>query len=162
MDNVSLLLNWAGGNEGTDSSIEATNIYDVVLDLGLTDKLSLQLNADYGVQGKGTTTGDDAEWWGVAAVLRHVCNEWFAINLRAEFFDDMDGVRATAASGVPENSGQELWEFTITPEIKINQNMVVRFEYRHDESDQLVFGGENTGDVSGTQDTIAVNALVYF
>jgi len=47
-------------------------------------------------------------------------------------------------------------------EIKINQNMVVRFEYRHDESDQLVFAGENAGELGGTQDTLAVNALVYF
>lgn len=163
MDNVSLLLNWAGGDESTTPNVDATNIFDVVLDLGLTDRLSFQLNFDYGEQTNGnTTTGGDAEWWGVAGIARHEYNDWLAINLRVEYFDDKDGVRATAASNVAANSGQKLWEFTITPEIKINQNMVVRFEYRHDESDQLVFGGENAGDVDGTQDTLAVNALVYF
>jgi hypothetical protein len=162
-DNVSLLLNWAGGDESSTGGVDATNIFDVVLDLGLSDRLSFQLNFDYGEQTNGnTTTGGDAEWWGLAGILRHDCSDWFSINLRAEYFDDKDGVRATAASNVAANSGQELWEFTITPEIRVNQNMVVRFEYRHDESNQLVFGGENSGDVEGTQDTLAVNALVYF
>ena len=164
LDNVSLLLNWAGGDESTDPNVDATNIFDVVLDLGLTKNISFQLNFDYGIQNRGnTTTGDDAEWWGLAGVLRHECNDWFAVHLRAEYFDDKDGVRADAAPNFTDmNVGQTLWEFTITPEIKINQNMIVRFEYRHDESDQLVFDGENSGEFSGTQDTLAVNALVYF
>lgn len=161
-DNISLLLNWAGGDESTTANVDATNIFDVVLDLGITDRSSLQLNFDYGVQSNGnTTTGQDAEWWGIAGIFRHECNKWFAINLRAEYFDDKDGVRAGASNGAA-NEGQELWEFTITPEIRINQNMVVRLEYRHDESSQLVFGGEKSNSDEGTQDTIAVNALFHF
>jgi len=162
MDNVSLLLNWAGGPE-TALSNDTTHIFDVVLDVGLTDKLSAQLNFDYGIQANGAANGSDAEWWGVAGIIRHDYNKWFSINLRGEFFNDMDGTRASSAATLPTGQGQELWEFTVTPEVRINQNMVVRLEYRHDESSRNeAFFDSGAGKTQDTQDTIAFNALFYF
>jgi len=79
------------------------------------------------------------------------------MNFRAEFFNDDDDVRTQ--TGTP---GNEMWEITITPEFRINNNMVVRFEYRHDESNQPVFEDETGALTNDTQDTVAFNALVYF
>ena len=54
-----------------------------------------------------------------------------------------------------------MWEFTLTPEFRIAENMVIRFEYRHDESTRGVF--ENSrGAGTGHQDTVAMQALVHF
>ena len=77
------------------------------------------------------------------------------MNVRGEFFNDHSDVRIGAGL-----TGHELWEFTLTPEFKVRDNMIVRFEYRHDKSNRMVFS-DGAG-VSDSQDTVAVNALVYF
>ena len=166
-DNISLLLNWAGGQEaiglnGVAFSNNTVNIFDVVLDVGLTNNTLVQLNFDYGVQANGAVSGRDAEWWGIAGILRHNYNKWFSISLRGEFFDDVEGTRTTSATTLVADQGQELWEITVTPEVRINQNMVVRMEYRHDKSNQKAFFDSGAGKAQDTQDTIALNALFYF
>ncbi len=154
-DTVSLLFNWAGGPERNGSS-DWRNIFDVVLDLSLTNNTSMQFNFDYGVDENGAGAGNDATWWGLAGILRHDYNDWFSMNLRGEYFSDDDGTRANVASG------QNLWEITVTPEFRVNQNMLVRLEYRHDGSDSGNAFLDNDGTGSSTQDTVAVNALFYF
>jgi hypothetical protein len=166
-DSVSLLLNWAGGQEAIGGVVafsnNTTNIFDVVLDVALTNSTSAQLNFDYGIQANGAAAGGDAEWWGVAGIVRHDYNKWFSINLRGEFFNDLDGTRASSAATLPAGQGQELWEITVTPEVRINQNMVVRMEYRHDESSRTeAFFDSGAGKTQSTQDTIALNALFYY
>jgi hypothetical protein len=166
-DNVSLLLNWAGGQEAIGGTVafsnDTTHIFDVVLDVALTNSTSAQLNFDYGVQANGAAAGGDAEWWGIAGIVRHDYNKWFSINLRGEFFNDLDGTRAASAATLPTGQGQELWEITVTPEVRINQNMVVRMEYRHDESSRTeAFFDSGAGQTRSTQDTIALNALFYY
>ncbi|GJL80005.1 MAG: hypothetical protein NPINA01_29940 [Nitrospinaceae bacterium] len=166
IDSVSLLLNWAGGQEAIGNQVafsnNTTNIFDVVLDIALTDSTLVQFNYDYGHQENGAVSGQNATWWGVAGIIRHNYNKWFSINLRGEFFNDEEGTRATSATTLATDQGQELWEITVTPEIRINQNMVVRFEYRHDESNEKAFFDSGAGDTQKTQDTVAVNALFYF
>ncbi len=166
-DNVSLLLNWAAGQEAIGNQVafsnDTTNIFDVVLDVALTNQTSAQLNFDYGIQANGAAgTRGDAEWWGIAGIVRHDYNKWFSINLRGEFFNDLDGTRAASAATLPAGQGQQLWEITVTPEVRINQNMVVRMEYRHDESSRNAFNGSGAGQTKDTQDTIALNALFYY
>jgi hypothetical protein len=166
-DSVSLLLNWAGGQEAIGGTVafsnDTTHIFDVVLDVALTNSTSAQLNLDYGIQANGAAAGGDAEWWGVAGIVRHDYNKWFSINLRGEFFNDLDGTRASSAAALPTGQGQELWEITVTPEVRINQNMVVRMEYRHDESSRTeAFFDSGAGKTKSTQDTIALNALFYY
>ncbi len=153
-DTVSLLLNWAGGPERNGSD-DWRNIFDVVFDMSLTNRTSMQLNFDYGVDENGAGPNSDAVWWGLAGILRHDCNDTFSINLRGEYFSDDDGARANIAGG------QNLWEITVTPEMRINKNMLVRLEYRHDDSDEDAFIDDN-GSATSSQDTVAVNALFYF
>jgi hypothetical protein len=159
-EKIGVLLNWAGGNQGTTGgttpSINSNfrNIYDIVVDIALTGKLSLQLNADLGTEQNGTAVGGTAKWWGFASIVRYDFNKWFSMNVRGAHFNDDDGFRLGAV-------GNKLWEVTLTPEFRISENMVVRFEYRHDQSNLGVF--ENSRGVGTShQDTVAMNALVHF
>ena len=165
-DDVSIFLNWAAGQEDIGNqapfSNDVTNIFDIVVDVALTNKTMLQLNFDYGHQSNGAVSGDDAQWWGIAGIVRHDYNKWFSLNVRGEFFDDDDGTRAGSATDLPAGQGQQLWEITITPEIRINQNMIVRFEYRHDHSNRNAFFDSSAGETIDTQDTIAVNGMFFF
>jgi len=154
-DNLSVYVNWMGGNEVPGSNNEFRSIWDFVFDMTVTDDLSLQMNVDYGTEEETAPGGADAEWFGVAVIARYEINKWFTMNTRVEYFKDHSDVRIDA--GV---FGQNLWEFTLTPEFKVRDNMIVRVEYRHDDSNRLVFS-DGAG-MSDSQDTIAINALVYF
>ncbi len=157
--NIGLLLNWVVGPESANSN-DLQQVFDVVLDIGITDDTLLQLNFDYGITDNADADGSNAEWWGVAGIVRHDYNKWFSINLRGEYFDDVDGTRAGSGGGAP--AGQQLWEITVTPEFRINQNLIVRLEYRHDQSTADVFFDENPGTFTDSQDTVAVNGIFYF
>jgi len=158
VEKLGILVNWAGGNQGAFGVVGGNdnwrNIYDIVVDIALTNQWSLQLNADLGTEQNGTAVGSTAKWWGYAAIVRYDVNKWFSMNVRGAHFNDDDGFRLGVV-------GTKLWEVTLTPEFRIHENMVVRFEYRHDESNLSVF--ENSrGAGTGHQDTVAMNALVHF
>lgn len=94
-DGVSILLNWAGGQEAIGNqaafSNNATNIFDIVLDAALIH--DARCNCPPCTDGKKTVLywDSDAKWWGVVGIIRHDYDKWFSINLRGEFFDDEDG-----------------------------------------------------------------------
>jgi hypothetical protein len=159
-DTIGILFNWVGGNQGTatppvSNNNNWRNIFDIVVDIALTNQLSLQLNADYGAEENAhPVSGGTAKWGGFAGIVRYEFNKWFAMNVRGAHFIDADGFRMGALNN-------RLWEVTFTPEFRIHENMVVRFEYRHDESNLSVF--ENSrGAGTGHQDTVAMNALIHF
>lgn len=163
-DNISILLNWigGGGNEGGLTAPGFDNekflqIWDVVVDFSVNDKLSLQFNVDYGMEENTSLKGDgsSSKWWGWATIARYDVNKWFSMNVRAEYFNDTDGWGTKTV-------GTNLWEFTLTPEFRIHENFVFRVEYRHDDASNLVFDGRSGAGTEDSQDTIAFNALVYF
>ena len=125
--------------------------------IGLTNELSLQLNVDYGLEENGSGKGDgsSSNWWGYAVIARYDVNKWFSMNVRGEYLNDSDGF----ATGTV---GTNVWEFTFTPEFRVHDNFVFRVEYRHDEASTPVFEDESGLTTNDTQDTIAMNALVYF
>ncbi len=151
-ENIGVLFNWVGGNEVAANAWR--NIFDVVVDIALTNQLSLQLNADLGNEEGTDPTGGTAYWFGFAGIVRYDVNKWFSINLRGAHFNDQDGI----GSGMINN---KLWEITLTPEFRIHENMVVRFEYRHDESNQNSFE-DDMGMGTDSQDTFALNTLIHF
>ena len=161
-DNVTLFFNYFGTAEDqagdTNNTDDLRNYYDVVADIGLTEQLSLNLNFVYGTEDNARGTNLDAEWWGFSGIVRYDVNEWFSLNFRGQIFDDEDGVR-TGSNAAP--TIQTLTAFTITPEIRVSNNMVIRAEYRHDDSDINSFTDEDST-ATDTQDTVAFNALFYF
>ena len=157
VDNVALFFNYYGSAESqtgnTNNTKDFRNFYDIVADIGVSKNVSLNLNFLYGSENNANGLNLDAEWWGFSGIVRYDVNEWLSLNFRGEVFDDKDGFRSSTT--------QKLTAFTFTPEVRVNNNMVVRAEYRHDDSDATPFTGEN-GTAEDSQDTIAVNALFYF
>lgn len=158
LSNVALTFNWMGGPEAQPNNPSNDqnwrHLFDFVGTIGLTDKLRLTINADSGHDENNSliTPGKDANWWMFVGYLRYDYNKWFSMNFRGESFDDEDGYR----TGIR----QHLWEVTITPEFRLNRHLVMRPEFRHDKSNVMSFGGP--ANMKDTQDTFAVNALVFF
>lgn len=69
-DGGTFLFNWIGGNE-TATDNDYRTVFDFVGDIALTDRISLQLNSDYGFEENARGVGLDAEWWGGAVVFRY-------------------------------------------------------------------------------------------
>ena len=157
MDNLAIYLNYFGSPEvqpgDADNSDDYQNFYDVVVDFAINESLSLNGNFVYGSEDNALGVGLNANWWGTSWILRNDFNNWFSVNLRYEHFDDEDGFRSGTA--------QELDAITITPEVRVNNNMVVRAEYRHDDSDATPFIDSN-GNAEDNQSTFAFNMLFYF
>lgn len=157
LDNATLYFNYYGSAESqtgdTNNTKDFRNFYDIVADIGLTDKLSLNLNMVYGTEDNANGRTLDAEWFGFSGIARYDVNNWLSLNFRGQYFDDKDGFRS--------GTTQELTAFTFTPEVRVNNNMVVRAEYRHDDSSATPFTDDN-GNSQDTQDTVAFNALFYF
>jgi hypothetical protein len=158
-DSAVIYFNYFGSAEPqtgqANNSDDLRNFFDVVADISLCKQLSLNLNAVYGSENDATgpRTGDH-NWWGFSGIARYDVNNWLSLNFRGQVFHDQDGARS--------GSRQKLWAMSLTPEVRINRNMVVRAEYRHDESDHFVFANEDGAGQSSTQDTLAFNALFYF
>lgn len=154
-------LNYFGSAEtqinggGTIANSDALrNYFDTVIEVSLSKKLLLNLNAVYGFEDNRTAPNSgENTWWGFSGIVRYDVNNWLSLNYRGQVFHDNDGARSGTL--------QELWAMSLTPEVRINNNMVVRAEYRHDESSSSVFTDRH-GNGQHTQDTVAFNALFYF
>ncbi|MBI3301060.1 MAG: porin [Deltaproteobacteria bacterium] len=104
--------------------------------------------------GRGT---NDARWDGLAGYVIYHFTDAISGTLRAEFFDDVDGVR----TGVK----QTVWEITPTLTYQLLPGLTLRAEFRHDESSKRFFEGPAT--TSGTrffsgQDVVAWEVLYAF
>lgn len=157
-DSAVIYLNYFGSVEAqtgqADNSNDLRNYFDTVIEVSLSKKLLLNLNAVYGSErnAAGPNTGNN-NWWGFSGIARYDVNNWFSLNFRGQTFHDKYGARSDTA--------QKLWAASLTPEVRINSNMVVRAEYRHDESDNTSFT-DRYGNGQYTQNTLAFNALFYF
>ena len=157
LDSIALFFNYFGSAEpqtgNTNNTKNFRNFYNIVSDIGVSKNILLNLNFLYGSEKNANGLYLDAEWWGFSGIVRYDVNEWFSLNFRGQIFDDKDGFLSSTT--------QKLTAFTFTPEVRVNSNMVIRAEYRHDESDACPFTDEN-GNTKDSQDTVAFNALFYF
>ena len=72
---------------------------------------------------------------GFSGIISQDITDSFGLAFRGEYFDDNDGARL----GV---SGLRLWEVTLTANIKIRENLLIRPEIRYDDADDdEVFAG---------------------
>lgn len=158
MANTTLSLKLITGPEQTNNTDNIRNVYNINLTTNPIDKLTFNLDLVYGTEESDPNNianpNTDSEWSGIAGIVRYAASERYAINVRAEIFEDEDGART--------GTQQDMWEVTVTPEFTIKKNLVVRPEYRHDASDKKVFDkGDKTADKK-TQDTVAINVFFYF
>jgi hypothetical protein len=104
--------------------------------------------------GRGSET---AKWDGLAGYVIYHFTDALSGTLRAEFFNDTDGVRT--------GKKQTVWELTPTLAYQVWPGLTLRAEYRHDESSRRFFEGRATAlgtRVFPGQDTVAWEILYSF
>ena len=148
-DKISFAGNFIGGAEQDNNSSHERYVYDITGQIKLTDQLSIGGYGVYGSEQKAVISGEDAKWYGAALYVRYNLCEDFSFALRTETFNDWSGTRTGIA--------QRLDEITITPEYKINKNVIVRGDFRYDKSNREVFEQENQ--FLNHQLTVSLNML---
>lgn len=107
----------------------------------------------------------NAMWQGAAAYAVFAPTSDWQFALRGEVFDDPDGVR-TLFQQAGKGPGATFFEVTPTVAYKIIDNLTVRAEYRHDESDKRFFDKHIYADGSTLnlrgQDLIATELIYAF
>jgi hypothetical protein len=179
----SLAENWYGGedNEVYDPGVGDTRgwrqLFDTVLTLTPSSKLSAYINYDYGqnrnygissfyyvgeLDPTAFPDGSLARWSGIAAAIHYQPTSKWAFTPRFEVFDDPEGFAMFGAADVDSDGivpiRQTVKEITVTGEYKILEGLLWRAEYRYDWSNQPFFergGGSEfpfvcTGDTPGT------------
>jgi hypothetical protein len=152
IDPVQLTFNFMYGPEQPNNTSNNRFLFDWIAALKAKKNLTFMVNLDYAHENKDPLNGgQDSEWYAVAVYVKYEFTDSFSTSIRAEYFNDQDGVRTGIA--------QELKEITLTAEFKIAKNLLVRPEYRHDWSNQNGFdSGHNPFDTK-SQDTIALGVM---
>jgi hypothetical protein len=105
------------------------NLFDSVVTINATDKLSYYVNVDY--LREKNLDGTVASLTGIAGAMRYAFTPKLAFASRAEWFDDYDGFST--------GTRQSMEEITLTGEYKPASWLITRLEFRNDWSDQPVF-----------------------
>src|SRR6185503_17266662 len=77
------------GAEQPLNNMDQRKLIDVILSYKFSDAFSVVVNVDFGME----NIPQEAAWSGVAGYLRYAFSPVFAVNLRAEVFEDADGLR---------------------------------------------------------------------
>jgi len=146
---VSVVQNWMGGPEQEGRSGSWRHLLDTTFTYNATDRLAFMLNHDYAFE---DTDSGTVKWTGVAAYARYAVTPNRAFTLRYEWFRDRDGASTSTA--------QTLREITLTYEVRVKENFLIRYEARRDWSSQAVFP-KGSG-LSKRQTTLLVGSVVLF
>ena len=153
MEPLSMNFNFMYGPEQTDNSTHYRFLFDWVGTFKATKNLTFVVNADFANEAKDPLNGGrNSRWYGVAGYAKYDFTDWFSLSIRGEYFSDKNGVR----TGIAQN----LKEITITPEIRVIKNLLLRPEYRHDWSNKDGFDSHHNTFVKKNQDTIALGIMV--
>ncbi len=146
---LSLIVFGLMGAEQTLNNSNQRKLLDVILSYKVSDAFSLTLNADYGME----DVPDEATWSGIAGYIRYAFSDVFAVNLRAEVFEDADGLRTGTI--------QTLREVTLTPEYRVTPKLILRGDFRYDwTGNRAAF--EKATESGSSQATASVNAICLF
>ncbi len=108
-------------------------VFDTTLSFAASEMLSLMANFDYGSVAEAdiATAGDPATYWGIAAYARYQAQEDWAFAGRFEYVDDSsDGWMGL---------GQKVQTFTATSDHTVFEDLIARFEFRFDTSENDFF-----------------------
>ena len=148
---ISFIQNYMVGPEQSSNSDDFRHMFDSLLTVKLGDKITFLANYDYGMD---TIAGAHVHWQGIATYLKLQATPMFSITPRFEYYSD--------PMGFTTGTDQRIREFTITPEIIISENLVTRFEYRHDWSSEPTFSISDPGDDAKKQHTIGAGVILKF
>jgi hypothetical protein len=147
MEQIGLTFNLMYGPEKDNNNHDQRFLFDWVGTFKPIANTTVVLNTDYASEQHSAADGGSAKWYGIAGYVKYDFCDYFSTAVRAEYFDDKDGIR----TGTP----QKLKEITLTPEFRVAKAVIVRPEYRHDWSDKDTF---NSG-TDKSQDTIALGVM---
>jgi putative OmpL-like beta-barrel porin-2 len=149
---------YMGGQEAPLANVPAVslrdnwrNIFDSVVTYYATDRLTLLGNFVYG--NDGDNLGNRNYWTGFAGYLKYAFNNRLAFSPRFEVFNDRGGLRTGMA--------QTIKEITLTQEVKLLNNLLTRFEYRRDFSNQPFFTNFD-GISKRNQNNVLVGVSYFF
>jgi hypothetical protein len=152
VDPVALTFNFMYGPEQANNTSSNRFLFDWIGAFKATKNLTFMANIDYAHEEKDPLNGGkDSEWYGAAVYAKYDFTDFFSTSIRAEYFNDENGVRTGIA--------QELKEITLTAEFRVAKNLLVRPEYRHDWSNKNGFDSEHNAFDTKSQDTIAVGVM---
>ena len=119
------------------------------------DKLLFAFDA---ILGSFSGAAGATTWYGAAAYTKYQFNDWFSLASRAEFVGSnnagkfgVNGAQTTQNDNFGHNTGNNLWEYTITAGFNVMENMMIRAEYRLD------WGAGAVGGSSASTDGPAVS-----
>ncbi|MEK7852983.1 MAG: porin [Planctomycetota bacterium] len=141
-ENTNFIVNGSHGAEQDEDLVADAegnwrHFWDLILAFKPLPKTSVNVNFDYGTEEGGAmlaTTGRNGTWAGISTILGYDFTDSVGVALRGEYFEDKDGARM----GI---DNLDIWETTLTTNIKIRQNLLVRPEIRYDQANQGIFGG---------------------
>lgn len=184
-ENFFIAENIIAGSQVADDRDRQRYVFDTVV--GWTPlpkdlpKLKLMANFDYGLEERagevnfpgapqgalGLGEGGPADWIGYALYARYELTDKVALAARWEQFYDDQGFRT---AGLVD----DLWGMTYTIDYKVWENLLARFEYRHDQvsnsNDLFVYSstpgtpgiGFFDNSTDDTQDTIGASLIYMF
>jgi len=127
------------------------HIADTVASYSVNDKFTLLGN--FVVGSDADNTGDRGIWTGFAGYFKYAFNDRFAFSPRFEVFNDKNGLRSGVA--------QTIKDITLTQEVKLVNNLLTRFEYRRDFSNQKFFTN-SAGVAKDNQNTFTIGLSYFF
>ena len=134
-----------------DANDSYRSLLTFVGSMTLKDMVSFIVDVDYAWENDvADLGGDNASWWGIAGYVVADVHPAISLALRAEMFDDQDGVRI----GTP-GTGIKVYEVTPTISIKPFKGLIAgvryldntewRFEFRWDHADDPFFVDDDGG-----------------
>lgn len=150
---LTLYVTGMSGPEESGNDSNLRNLLDAVAVWKPSSRLTLGANGDWATEENGVAAGTDAKWSGVAGYVRVGLCKSSAVTVRGEYFADPDGVRTGVAQFVNE--------FTVTPEMRLSPNLLVRVDGRIDRSNVAVFDKQGTS-IEKTQPTVLFSAVYAF
>ena len=151
---LAFFAHYLGGPEQAGDNNHWRHLFDLVAVIR-AKPFTLTLEALLGRE--AFVRGLHKEWAGALANLRWDPCDRFSVSLRGEYFDNSDGFSALLLPS-------KLWELTLTPTLKINDNAVLRVEARYDHAidGARPFQSGQAGVAADHQTTIAANLLFVF
>lgn len=149
------------GND-TDSVSGSSNdkyyIFDIIASYTL-DKLTLALNLDF-ASAEGALGPNRAPLSGVAIYGKYAWSDAMASAVRVEYMSDTEGVFYGPAAPGDSGTGSRLFEITLTQEVKVAQQLILRFEIRSDNSNNHDF--QRDGKAARGDTTFGMEAILPF
>ena len=143
--------NYTVGKEQSGRNADAVrHLVDTVAAVDVTPKVSLMANYDYGMD---RFNGSRVRWQGIAVYGRVSPAAKCRISPRFEWYDDPQGFTLGKA--------QTLKEGTLSADLVMNENMLLRGEYRYDWSNRAVFESNSRRNLSH-QSTLTVGVVYTY